>query len=157
MAKSKEKLFNGLSKFKRILNFFKITSLLITLVYFIYALVTERGNDIINIILTVIYFAYMIVTIIGIIKNNKSVKKVAKKGYKWAKMLVKLFTLASMVYGLYTATTDVTFVSILMATFMIGFYLMKLFFSLMVEIVSHQVKKVVGVFKKKNKDEVEVR
>lgn len=153
----KEKLGNKINKFKRILNFFKITSLLMTLVYFIYALVTERGNNIINIVLTVIYFIYMVITIIGIIKNNKSVKKVAKKGYKWAKMLIKLFTLASTLYGIYTATTDVTFMSVLLAVFMAGFYLMKLFFSLMVEIISHQVKKVVGIFKNKNKEEVEVK
>ena len=153
----KEKLGNKINKFKRILNFFKITSLLMTLVYFIYALVTERGNDIINIILTVIYFIYMVITIIGIIKNNKSVKKVAKKGYKWAKMLIKLFTLASTLYGIYTATTDVTFISVLMAIFMAGFYLMKLFFSLTVGIISYQIKKVAGIFKNKNKDEVEVR
>ena len=153
----KEKLGNKINKFKRILNFFKITSLLMTLVYFIYALVTERGNNIINIVLTVIYFIYMVITIIGIIKNNNSVKKVAKKGYKWAKMLIKLFTLASTLYGIYTATTDVTFMSVLLAVFMAGFYLMKLFFSLMVEIISHQVKKVVGIFKNKNKEEVEVK
>lgn len=153
----KEKLGNKMNKFKRILNFFKITSLLMTLVYFIYALVTERGNNIINIVLTVIYFIYMVITIIGIIKNNKSVKKAAKKGYKWAKMLIKLFTLASTLYGIYTATTDVTFMSVLMAVFMAGFYLMKLFFSLMVSIISYQVKKVVGIFKNKNKEEVEVR
>ena len=145
------------NKFKMLLNFFKINSLLMTLVYFIYALVTERGNDIINIVLTVIYFIYMVITIIGILKNDKSVKKVAKKGYKWSKMLIKLFTLASTLYGIYTATTDVTFVSILMAVFMTSFYLMKLFFSLMVEIISHKVKKVAGIFKNKNKDEVEVR
>jgi hypothetical protein len=93
----------------------------------------------------------------GILKNDKSVKKVAKKGYKWAKMLIKLFTLVSTLYGIYTATTDVTFVSVLMAVFMTSFYLMKLFFSLMVEIISHKVKKVAGIFKNKNKDEVEVR
>jgi hypothetical protein len=145
------------NKFKMLLNFFKINSLLMTLVYFIYALVTERGNDIINIVLTVIYFIYMVITIVGILKNDKSVKKVAKKGYKWAKMLIKLFTLASTLYGIYTATTDVTFVSVLMAVFMTSFYLMKLFFSLMVEIISHKVKKVAGIFKNKNKDEVEVR
>lgn len=153
----KEKLGNKMNKFKIILNFFKITSLLMTLVYFIYALVTERGNNIINIVLTVIYFIYMVITIIGIIKNNKNVKKAAKKGYKWAKMLIKLFTLASTLYGIYTATTDVTFMSVLMAVFMAGFYLMKLFFSLMVSIISYQVKKVVGIFKNKNKEEVEVR
>ena len=153
----KEKLGNKINKFKRILNFFKITSLLMTLVYFIYALVTERGNNIINIVLTVIYFIYMVITIIGIIKNNKSVKKVAKKGYKWAKMLIKLFTLASTIYGLYTATIDVTFMSVLMAVFMASFYLMKLFFSLMVEIFSYQVKKVVGIFKNKNREEVEIK
>lgn len=145
------------NKFKMLLNFFKINSLLMTLVYFIYALVTERGNDIINIVLTVIYFIYMVITIVGILKNDKSVKKVAKKGYKWAKMLIKLFTLVSTLYGIYTATTDVTFVSVLMAVFMTSFYLMKLFFSLMVEIISHKVKKVAGIFKNKNKDEVEVR
>ena len=145
------------NKFKMLLNFFKINSLLMTLVYFIYALVTERGNDIINIVLTVIYFIYMVITIVGILKNDKSVKKVAKKGYKWAKMLIKLFTLVSTLYGIYTATTDVTFVSILMAVFMTSFYLMKLFFSLIVEIISHKVKKVAGIFKNKNKDEVEVR
>ena len=145
------------NKFRMLLNFFKINSLLMTLVYFIYALVTERGNDIINIVLTVIYFIYMVITIVGILKNDKSVKKVAKKGYKWAKMLIKLFTLVSTLYGIYTATTDVTFVSVLMAVFMTSFYLMKLFFSLMVEIISHKVKKVAGIFKNKNKDEVEVR
>ena len=153
----KEKLSYKINKFKRILNFFKITSLLMTLVYFIYALVTERGNNIINIVLTVIYFVYMVITIVGIIKNNKSVKKVAKKGYKWAKMLIKLFTLASTIYGLYTATIDVTFMSVLMAVFMASFYLMKLFFSLMVEIFSYQVKKVVGIFKNKNREEVEIK
>lgn len=137
------------NKFKMLLNFFKINSLLITLVYFIYALVTERGNDIINIVLTIIYFIYMVITIIGILKNDKDVKKVATKGYKWSKMLIKLFTLVSTLYGIYTATTDVTFVSALMAVFMTSFYLMKLFFSLMVEIISHKVKKVVGVFKNK--------
>ena len=137
------------NKFKMLLNFFKINSLLMTLVYFIYALVTERGNDIINIVLTIIYFIYMVITIIGILKNDKDVKKVAKKGYKWSKMLIKLFTLVSTLYGIYTATTDVTFVSALMAVFMTSFYLMKLFFSLMVEFISHKVKKVVGVFKNK--------
>ena len=64
-------------------------------------------------------------------------------------MLIKLFTLVSMLYGIYTATTDVTFISALMAVFMTSFYLMKLFFRLIVEIIYHKVKKVVVVFKNK--------
>lgn len=124
---------------KKFYRFFKYSSLAFTSIYFIYAIASGAGNLYANITLAVLFVAYTIFDLATQNKKMKKTRKAVKKSYKWAKLLVKTLTLASMIYGIYTATTNVTPMSIILATLMIILWVLQMLFAITVEVVESKV------------------
>lgn len=125
-------IISDIKKFSTIFNY---GSLIFTSAYFIYALVTKTGNFIANIILASLFVGYTIFYFITKSMEMKTAKKVVKRSYKWIKIVIKTFTLGAMIYGIYTATTNVTPISIILATLMIILYVLQILLELACEIV----------------------
>lgn len=125
-------IISDIKKFSTIFNY---GSLIFTSAYFIYALVTKTGNFIANIILASLFVGYTIFYFITRSMEMKTAKKVVKRSYKWIKIVIKTFTLGAMIYGIYITTTNVTPISIILATLMIILYVLQILLELACEIV----------------------
>lgn len=125
-------IITDIKKFATIFNY---GSLIFTSAYFIYALVTKTGNFIANIILASLFVAYTIFSFITKYKKIKTAKKIVKRSYNWIKILIRTFTLGAMIYGIYTTTTNVTPISIILATLMIILYVLQILFEIAFEII----------------------
>ena len=125
-------IISDIKKFSTIFNY---GSFIFTSAYFIYALVTKTGNFIANIILASLFVGYTIFYFITRSMEMKSAKKIVKRSYKWIKIVIKTFTLGAMIYGIYITTTNVTPISIILATLMIILYVLQILLELACEIV----------------------
>lgn len=125
-------IISDIKKFSTIFNY---GSLIFTSAYFIYALVTKTGNFIANIILASLFVGYTIFYFITKSMEMKTAKKIVKRSYKWIKIVIKTFTLGAMIYGIYITTTNVTPISIILATLMIILYVLQILLELACEIV----------------------
>lgn len=136
MFKHTREAFNLILKdCKRYCNFFKIFSLIFTSLYFVYSLLSKTGIVVVNIILATLFVSYTIFELVVKNKGFKATKIVVKRSYKWINLSLKAFTLASMLYGIYTATTNVSAFSTIIATLMIILWVIQVLFELLVEIL----------------------
>ncbi len=127
------------SDFKRYYRIFKNASLIFTSAYFIYALINKTGNFYANIVLAILFVTYTIFEIATRDKNMKTARKNVKKGYKWTKIAIKALTLGAMLYGIYTATTRVTPLSIILATLMIILWILQFLLAIVIEVVENKI------------------
>ena len=125
--------------FKRYSRGFKISSLLFTSAYFVYALIAQTGIFAVNITLASLFVAYTIFELIINATGNKGAKLVVKRAYKWITLAIRAFTLGSMLYGIYTATTNVSAISTIIATLMIILWVFQILLEIVVEIVEDKV------------------
>lgn len=119
---------------KKYCNIFKYGSMIFTFAYFIYALYTNNGNVIVNIVLISLFFLYTVLDILTHNKDFKLLKKIIRRSYKSIKLLTKTFSLGVMIYGIYMATTNVSPISIILATLMIILWVLQLLFEIVIEI-----------------------
>ena len=124
---------------KKYCRFFKICSLIFTSTYFIYALISKTGFLAVNIILATLFITYSIFELITINKNIKYVKRFVKRSYNWIKIILKAFTLASTIYGIYLTTTNVSPISIIIATLMTIVWVLQLLLEIVIEIIENKV------------------
>ena len=125
--------------FKRYYRIFKNGSLIFTSTYFIYALINKTGNFYANIVLATLFLGYTIFEIATRDKDMKEARKNVKKGYKWTKLAIKALTLGAMLYGIYTASTNVTPLSIILATLMIILWILQFFLAIVIEIIESKI------------------
>jgi hypothetical protein len=64
---------------------------------------------------------------------------VVRRIYVSARLLIRAFALGTIIYGIYTATTDVTALSIVLLVLMIIFWILQVLFEVIVFIVSRYV------------------
>lgn len=130
-----------LDDFKRWSKMFKIFFSAFTLVYFTYNFIADVGNLYVNIVLTALYLGY---TLFEIITYKKSVKKRTKKiiarGYKWSKLVIKAFTLGSMLYGMYVAASSINGISIILATLTIIIWVLQVLLELIILVIEPKIK-----------------
>ena len=124
-----------LNDFKKLCKIFKYGSLVFTAVYFIVALILQIGNVIANSILATLFVAYTIFDFVASKKNIKKTKKIVKRSYKWVKIAIRAFTLASMIYGIYIATTAVSAISIIIATLTIIMWVLQVMIEIVIEVI----------------------
>ena len=96
-----------LEDFKRYSRIFRTFSLVFTTLYFLYVLITQSGFLVANIILAVLFLGYTTFDIVTMKKDIKKLKKIIQRTYNWLKLSINFITLIAVVYGIYTATTDV--------------------------------------------------
>jgi hypothetical protein len=119
---------------KRYCNIFKWGSMIFTFVYFGYVLYSKSGNFVVNIVLASLFGAYALLDLLTASKEFKSLKKFIRRSYKSLKLLTKAFTLGIMIYGIYTATTNVSAISIILASLMIVLWALQSLFEIIIEI-----------------------
>ena len=123
---------------------FKIGFSIFTLVYFIYSFVMEKGNLYVNIVLITLYAIYTIFEPATYKKDMKKVKKIFSRSYKWSKLLIKAFTLGSMLYGIYVASSKVDGISIILATLMIIIWVLQVLLEILIVVIEPKVKLVIA-------------
>ena len=119
---------------KRYCNIFKYGSMIFTFLYFGYAIYSRSGNVIINVILLILFVVYMLLDFLTNNKDLKVIKKFVRRSYKFLKFITKTFSLGVMVYSIYNATTNVSPISIILATLMIVMWVLQLLFEIIIEI-----------------------
>ncbi len=119
---------------RRCCNIFKYTSIILTFIYLGYAIYSKSGNFIVNVILLSTLAIYFLFDLFTRNKDNKQLKKIVRRSYKIIKYSMKTFTIGVMVYGIYTASTNVTPISIVLTTLMIIMWAIQLLFEMVVEI-----------------------
>lgn len=144
---TKEAINLIIEDFKKYMNIFKYGSLIFTVAYFIYAISMRTGNLIANIVLASLFVAYTIFDFVTSKKEIKEAKRIVKRSYKWSKLLIKTFTLGAMLYGIYTATTNVSAISTILVTLMIILWVLQVLLEIAVEVIEDKVNLVIEAFK----------
>lgn len=119
---------------KRYCNIFKYGSFIFTFIYLGYAIYSNSGILAVNIIMLGALLFYIVFDTITHNKDLKLLKKIVRRIYKVIKYLMKTFTLGVMVYGIYTASTNVSAISIILTTLMIIMWVLQLLLEFVVEI-----------------------
>lgn len=123
---------------KKYVKIFKNFSLVFTTCYFIFVIFTQTGVLAINITLALLFLMYSIFEFVTFTNDLKKIKKVVKKSYRAIMLSIKLFTLVAMIYGIYTATTDISAISILFAVLMVLFWVLQVFLELFVHVFENK-------------------
>ena len=129
-----------LEDIKKWCNRFKIIFSAFTLTYLAYCITMRVGVFYINISLLVLYLIYTLYEIVTYKRNNKKAKKAVTQTYKRAVLLLKTFTLASTLYGIYIASTTVDGISLIFATLTIIVWIMQLLLELLIIVAEPKVK-----------------
>ena len=126
--------------FKRLVYIFSIITQLAYMAYLAYALVAGVGIFWVNVTLASIAVAYflffMIVTRGNALYVKQGLHKVVQKIFKISKMLLKVFTIGVMLYGVYSTTQNVTPIGVILSALMIVGWLLQLIFEVLGNVVS---------------------
>lgn len=125
-----------LEALNRYAKIFKYGSLIFTSAYFGYALYTDTGIFILNAVLASLFVIYTLFDLITArINNIHTAKKIIKRSYGWVSLMLKLVSLGAMVYGIYSAATNVTAISTILATLMIILWVLQAFLELIIAVI----------------------
>ena len=109
-----------LGDLKKIFNGIKITTQALSILYLLYAVITQTGVFIANVILLALALSYFIFFLImETKKGQRKIKKLVKNVYGWCKRLIKLLTIGITLYGLVVAKADFEPISFLIVILMI--------------------------------------
>lgn len=123
---------------KKYCNIFKYSSMVFTILYFIYALYSKSANLIVNVVLLSLFSIYAVLDLFTCKKKLKTLKKFIKRSYKSLKMITKAFSLFIMIYGIYGAATNVSAISIILVTLMIIMWVLQLLLEIFIEIFENK-------------------
>ena len=127
---------------------FKTFFSIFTLIYLSYCLIMDVGIFYVNATLLVLYVIYTVCEFIAFKKQNKKLKRVVSRGYKYARLALKTLTLGSTLYGIYIASTAVDGISLILATLTIILWVLQVLLEVVTVIVEPRVKLfVAGVMK----------
>ncbi|MDR0934773.1 MAG: hypothetical protein LBM03_00490 [Erysipelotrichaceae bacterium] len=140
--------------FKKYALVFKYCSLVISIGYFTFAILTKIGNFYANAILGVLFILYLIFEIItdSLKSKPKKVKKIVRRTYKWTKIAVNMFSLAAAIYSIYTAVKNVSAISIILTTLMIIMWVLDVLLEIVVEILQSKYAYLIAGFNKDIED-----
>lgn len=145
---TREALNKVIDDFKLLSKVFKYTSQIVTVAYLTYSLIAKVGNFYANIILLCLFIGYTIFDFVVSDEGNKFIKKVVKRTINWLKISIKAFTLFVLIYTIYTATTDASAFSIIMATLMIIVWVLQVLLELVITVFEDEKDLVLAGIKK---------
>lgn len=141
-----------LDDIKKYAKMFKRFSLGFTTGYFVYVIVMQVGILAVNIILAMLFLTYTIFEFLTFKDASKEVKRLIRKSYKILNLTIRLITLGALIYGIYTATREISALSILFATLMIVLWVLQVFLEIFVHILENKVDLVVAGWNKDMED-----
>lgn len=120
--------------------FFKYGSLIFATIYFTFVLITKTGNFYINIILAALFGLYTLFEFITRdFSRLKLTRRVIKKSYKGLRYSIRFFALGAMIYGVYMVATNVTLISVVLATLMIVMWILQIFIEVVVTVIEDKL------------------
>ena len=115
--------------FKKFIFIFSIVAQSISVIYLIYALCIQQGILAANIILLILSTAYLIfLSIQGLKSNNQQQKKLAKRIYKWGKLVTQLYTLVVALYALNVTVDNALSLSVLLTALQLISWVLQVLF-----------------------------
>ena len=111
-----------------------------------YALFTKMGIFVVNIILASMFLLYTIFEFATRHTDLKSARKFTRRTYHWIKLSIKAFTLSSLLYSIYTATTNISAISTIIATLMIIMWVLQLLLEIIIEIIENKAELLIDSF-----------
>ena len=148
MKNTKLAIVEMLNEIKKIGLWIKYGSIAISFIYFIIAIITKTGNQIANILSASLFVIYTIFELVTKNIERKQIKKVIKKIYVWLRILIRAFALATIIYGIYTQTEDVSPLSVIFLTLMIILWILQVLFEIVITIISRYVNRVITEIKR---------
>ena len=122
-----------LGDFKKIFNGIKITTQALSILYLLYAVITQTGVFVANVILLTLALGYFIFFLVmETKKGQRKVKKLVKQIYGWCKRLIKLLTIGITLYGLIVAKADFEPISFLILILMIFGWILEFLFYIII-------------------------
>ena len=128
---------------KKLIFVFTIIGLLVNVASLVYSIIKKEGNSIVDWVLLSITLAYalfyLITTSFGKeLDGKKSLKKIGKRIFKWMKRLVKVYTIAVAIYGLFAGSDILSPLFILLTVGQILAVVLGLVFDLVVIIIERR-------------------
>lgn len=143
LERTKAALNKTIRDIKKIIFLFTLVGLLVNIALLVYSLIKGDGNTIVNCILLGITTAYALFYLITTnfgkeLDGKKSLKKIGKKVFKWMKRLVKVYTIAVAIYGLFVGSNILSPLFILLTGGQILAVVLGLIFDLIIIIVERR-------------------
>ena len=130
-----------LGDFKKIFNGIKITTQALSILYLLYAVITQTGVFIANVILLALALSYFVFFLImETKKGQRKMKKLVKNIYGWCKRLIKLLTIGITLYGLVVAKADFEPISFLIVILMIFGWILEFLFYIIIRFLEAEKK-----------------
>ena len=148
LKNTKNAFISMINEIKLVCKIIKYSSIAISFIYFVIAIVTKTGNFVANILSASLFVVYTIFEICTRNIEKKKVRKVVRRIYVGARLLIRAFALASIIYGIYTTTTEVKPLSIVLLAIMIIFWILQVLFEVIVFIVSRYIEMITLEIKK---------
>ena len=113
-------------------NILKYLTLILSLAYYIYALIAQIGNSVVNIVLISLIGCFLIFELITIkIDINKVAKRIIRRIYRWSKLVIKGSVLATTLYSLYLTSVTTNGLTIVLSTLTTIFFVIQLIVELL--------------------------
>ena len=124
-----------IADFKSFFNIFQIGTYIVSILYLIYALITQSGILLLNLILLGATAAYLsfFVWYVQSEKKNKQLKEKVKTSFVWVKRIVKIFNIGVALYGVYNTAKKVTVLSVVLSAFMIIGFVLDILFEIVIK------------------------
>lgn len=134
---------------KKIAKVFRYLSMVFTIGFLIFQIILGIGIFEIKIGLLAAFILFTILDIIFEKLEFKTARKIAKRIYKWLKIIVKLFTLIITIIEIYKAEpTSINGVSIILATIMIVLWIVSFVAEILVEVITDRCEELFVAWKK---------
>ena len=113
---------------------FNIVIQLLYVFYLIYAIFAPAGSLWVNVVLSVVSVGYLVFYTVTYDdgRENRRIRIITRRWYKWFKISLRAFTLGTMIYGIYAASTHLTVISLTFVAFMIVGWMLQVIFELVV-------------------------
>lgn len=145
-------------QFKLFAKIFKFGFLLFTIAYYTYAILTcvgseqKLGNLYVNIALLSIAIIYGLLDLFVIGRLEKKSKKTVKRSFKWLKFVIRFIGLGFTIYALYSATSNINVISIILVTLSIILWVIQVLFEIIVEVLQAKAELLIAGWKKDIED-----
>lgn len=141
-----------IDKIKLFAKIFKYGSLLVSVAYYIIAIIFKFGYLFANIILLTLLVSFTIFEIATQKIELGSKRRKVKRVFGWSKIIVKTMTLGMMIYGMYLASTNVSPLSIILATLMIILWILEVLLEIISSIIDSKIDLVKTAFEQDMED-----
>ncbi len=135
---------------------FKWSLIIFSTFYYIYAIIFNIGNVLINASLLLLTASYTIFEICTKRIENKDLKKVSKKIYSFAKLFIRAVSLGGTIYGLYSSSITMSNITTILLPLMIILWILQVLLELVICVMEKYIEFIITGIREDIKDFVGV-